>query len=118
MAAFLSEMKSVRLRKVGGGGGDGSGVGTSGASAGGTHTSLSASGNGLARRWSAGGRPDVDRHSTVVEASSSLTRHRLPSFRSLGNRTDDSGIGEKRKRSGEAQDAIRMCLIFNIVFKS
>jgi hypothetical protein len=105
MAAFLSEMKSVRLRKVGPGGGVGASHG-SGENTGSREGSMGASGSGLARRWSSGG--SFDQHDTVAEANSSLTRRGLPSFRSLGNRTDNSSIGDKRKRSGEAQDDICM----------
>jgi hypothetical protein len=110
MAAFLSEMKSVRLRKV---------VGTGAGSENGESRdgSMRAGGiaNGLARSWSAGSRSAaaLDGNQTTTAAggsssSSSLTRHGLPSFRSLGNRTDDSSTaGEKRKRDREQQDGIR-----------
>ncbi|KIM84785.1 hypothetical protein PILCRDRAFT_817582 [Piloderma croceum F 1598] len=101
MAAFLSEMKSVRLKKVGPGGG----AGASGGNIGSREGSMGASGSGLARRWSSGG--SLDQRDTVAEANSSLTRRGLPSFRSLRNRTDNSSIGDKRKRSGEAQDDIQ-----------
>jgi hypothetical protein len=115
MAAFLSEMKSVRLRKVGPCGGAGASHGSS-ENVGSREGSMGATGSGLVRRWSSGG--SLDQHDTVGEASnsnSSLTRRGLPSFRSLGNRTDNSSIGDKRKRSGEAQDDIRMHSLFCVV---
>jgi hypothetical protein len=114
MAAFLSEMKSVRLRKVGGTGNGSVGRREGGISAGGNA-------NGLARSWSAGSRPSApygnETTMTAGESSSnsSLTRQGLSSFRSLGNRTDDNsigGIGEKRKRDEESQDGIRLYFFF------
>jgi hypothetical protein len=130
MAAFLSEMKSVRLRKVGVGGA-GTGSASSGRSTGdgeGRERSVGAGVNGLARSWSTGSRPgalDTNRQSTVAEGSSantSLTRHGLPSFRSLGSRSDDSSIGEKRKRDMESHDGIRtfcfLCVGPELIFFS
>ena len=76
MAAFLNEMKTVRLRKV---------------STGADRVPVPL--NNLGRSWSAGnahGHPDAS-------ASSHAERQGLPAFRSLDNRTD-SQIGEKRKR--------------------
>lgn len=101
MAAFLMEMKNVRLRKVGGGG-----------SAGDREAGMGSGVNDLARSWSTAGRPrslDADRH-RMAEPTSGLTRHGLPSFRSFGTRTEDSRAGEKRKRYGESEvlDEIRM----------
>lgn len=105
MAAFLTEMKSVRLRKVGGGETcSGSVVREEG--------SLAARGSSLARSLSAGNRPGLaaDRSSSMADANSSMVRHGLPSFSSLGSRTEDNNIGGKRKRDGGSQDDIRMCL--------
>jgi hypothetical protein len=111
MAAFLTEMKSVRLRKVGVGGGA---VGSGSGSVGGREGGVGAGMNNLSRSWSADSRPgslDANRRS-MANASFSLIRHGLPLFRSLENRTDDSRIGEKRKRYGEGEplDGIRMYL--------
>lgn len=77
MAAFLNEMKTVRLRKVSTGADSGPSVPP----------------NNLTRSWSAGSGPGHRDPS----ASSRVERQGLPVFRSLDNRAD-SQIGEKRKR--------------------
>lgn len=98
MAAFLNEMKSVRLKKVGGG----------------SHTGPSAPAvnipgvNSLARSWSAGSR-NTSGQPQGSNSSSTLMKHGLSSFRSLRDREEGIAIGEKRKRdltSDETQDDI------------
>lgn len=100
MAAFLSEMKTVRLRKVSAGADGGP----------------AANPNSLARSWSAGGGP---RHSEASQstASSRVERQGLPAFRSLDNRTD-SQIGEKRKRdvTFNPHDDIGMAVDLMMIF--
>ncbi|KAF7978838.1 hypothetical protein HWV62_44639 [Athelia sp. TMB] len=102
MAAFLTEMKSVRLRKTGP-------TPHAGPRLDGWKDSAPERDIGLTRSWSAGGKPgelDWRRRSlgSVAGPSSILARHGLSSFRSLENRTE-TAAGEKRKRDSGIDEA-------------
>lgn len=111
MAAFLSEMKSVRLRKTSSGPTRHVGPPLDGWKNAAPERDL-----GLARSWSAGGKygdggqVDWRRKSLGASAGPSaiLPRHGLPSFRSLDNRPGEAQAGEKRKRDdigGASEDS-------------
>lgn len=120
MAAFLSEMKTVRLRKVGGDTSISFGS-TAGSSTGpGTRQGLginlsgdtSAGGSGLLRSASGSGRHTGSfGHEAILRKLAASSSSRSLQIES----TIDAQIGEKRKRTisqgSDFHDALRMCFI-------
>jgi hypothetical protein len=101
MAAFLSEMKTVRLRKV--------------------STGASAGPSGLQRRASVGGvrSSHAGSHGQgSLHQSAALKKTAASSFSSLEDREEDARTGEKRKRDPDSgtqtHDSLRRFLFFDM----